>query len=165
MKDGIFPVPETYMRNLGAEVPEKKEAQSDILLEIGQAAKTIGVSPSTLRNWEAKGRISATRTPSGRRKYRRDDVLALRRPESSSVISTASNEEEREAAIELVNSTYSSAAAATLLNVSLETLRRWRDSGLIKAHERRLHGQIIYPRETIDNMIAAQQGDVDLAGE
>lgn len=153
------------MSELGVEVTEKKEASSDVLLEIGQAADTIGVSPSTLRNWEAKGRISATRTPSGRRKYRREDVLALRRPGASSVIDTASNDEEREAAIKLVNSTYSSAAAATLLNVSLETLRRWRDQGRIKACEQRLHGQIVYPRETIDNLIAAQHGDVDLAGE
>lgn len=36
---------------------------------IGHAAKTLGVSISTLRRWDKNGRLAAERTPSGRRMY------------------------------------------------------------------------------------------------
>ena len=36
---------------------------------IGHAAKTLGVSISTLRRWDKNGRLVAERTPSGRRMY------------------------------------------------------------------------------------------------
>lgn len=140
-----------------------KEAAATDVMEIGPASKTIGVSPSTLRNWEAKGKISSRRTPSGRRVYRREDVLdlAARNRNPGAAVDTASNDEERERAVEMVSTTYSSAAAAVLLNVNLETLRRWRDQGRIKAHPQRLHGQIRYPRADIDAMVTMTQTGLD----
>lgn len=44
-------------------------------VSIGQAAKELGVSPKTLRRWEAKGLIEAERTPAGHRRY---DLAMLR---------------------------------------------------------------------------------------
>ena len=43
----------------------------------GEAAKLIGVSIDTLKRWEKAGRIKASRTPSGHRRFTRSDVLAL----------------------------------------------------------------------------------------
>ncbi|KGF80347.1 resolvase, partial [Massilia sp. JS1662] len=45
------------------------------LLSIGAAAKTLGVSTSTLRRWEAAGRLVPIRTEGGQRRY---DLAALR---------------------------------------------------------------------------------------
>ncbi len=38
-------------------------------VSIGQAAKEIGVTPETLRRWEAAGKIEVERTPNGHRRY------------------------------------------------------------------------------------------------
>jgi excisionase family DNA binding protein len=43
-------------------------------LRIGQAAKALGVSISTLRRWEKEGKIQAERTPHG---HRRCDLAQL----------------------------------------------------------------------------------------
>jgi excisionase family DNA binding protein len=45
------------------------------LLSIGAAARTLGVSTSTLRRWEAAGRLVPVRTEGGQRRY---DLAALR---------------------------------------------------------------------------------------
>lgn len=45
------------------------------LLSIGAAAKALGVSTSTLRRWEAAGRVVPVRTEGGQRRY---DLAALR---------------------------------------------------------------------------------------
>lgn len=47
----------------------------DRLVGIGQAAKALGVSISTLRRWEVEGRIHPARTEGGTRRY---DLAALR---------------------------------------------------------------------------------------
>ena len=44
-------------------------------ISIGQAAKELGVSISTLRRWEAEGKIQSERTPKGHRRY---DLAQLR---------------------------------------------------------------------------------------
>jgi predicted site-specific integrase-resolvase len=49
----------------------------DRLVSIGEAAKAHGVSITTLRRWEASGRLSALYTAGGRRRY----DLATLRPE------------------------------------------------------------------------------------
>lgn len=49
----------------------------DRYIGIGQAAKVLGVSISTLRRWEAEGRIKPSRTEGGTRRY----DLAILRPE------------------------------------------------------------------------------------
>ena len=38
-------------------------------VSIGKAAKELGVSPETLRRWEAEGKIRGERTPGGHRRY------------------------------------------------------------------------------------------------
>jgi excisionase family DNA binding protein len=49
----------------------------DRLVSIGEAAKALGVSITTLRRWEASGRLSALHTAGGHRRY----DLATLRPE------------------------------------------------------------------------------------
>ena len=46
-------------------------------LPVGAAAALIGISPDTLRRWEKAGRIQSFRTPTGHRRFKRDEVLAL----------------------------------------------------------------------------------------
>jgi len=46
-------------------------------LSIGKAAKILGVTPKTLRRWEAAKTIRSERTPTGYRRYRADDVMRL----------------------------------------------------------------------------------------
>ncbi len=47
-------------------------------LKIRAAADLIGVSPSTLRNWEKLGKLKAFRNPHNKyRLYRKQDLLAL----------------------------------------------------------------------------------------
>jgi len=41
----------------------------DKLFKIGQAAKALGVSPSTLRRWERNGKITPERTEGSHRLY------------------------------------------------------------------------------------------------
>jgi DNA-binding transcriptional MerR regulator/quercetin dioxygenase-like cupin family protein len=51
---------------------------SNALLMIGQAAASIGVSPGTLRLWEAEGLIFPARDSAGTRRYDERDLLQLR---------------------------------------------------------------------------------------
>jgi excisionase family DNA binding protein len=48
------------------------------LLRIGEVAKAFGVTVPTIRAWEKSGRIVATRTPSGQRRFLKSDIDALR---------------------------------------------------------------------------------------
>lgn len=43
-------------------------------IRIGKAAKMIGVSIQTLRNWEKSGKLLSQRSPGGQRYYRSEDV-------------------------------------------------------------------------------------------
>ncbi len=54
-------------------------------LSINNAAKILGVTPLTLRNWDKKGTLSAYRNPiNNYRVYRMDQIeLLLRRLENS----------------------------------------------------------------------------------
>ena len=47
------------------------------LIPIGEAAKLLGVSVDTVRRWEGRGYIAAVRTPTGQRRFDREDVLML----------------------------------------------------------------------------------------
>jgi len=47
------------------------------MLRINEAAKLLGVSPSTLRRWEREGLIKPQRTPGGERRYREEDLMDL----------------------------------------------------------------------------------------
>jgi len=47
-------------------------------LTVGEAARFLGVSPSTLRNWDRAGKVKAGRHPvNGYRLYRREDLQRL----------------------------------------------------------------------------------------
>src|SRR4051812_39265337 len=47
-------------------------------LTVGQAAKELGVSPWTLRNWDRTGKLKPTRHPkNGYRIYRHEDLQAI----------------------------------------------------------------------------------------
>ena len=47
-------------------------------LTVGEAATFLGVSPSTLRNWDKEGKVKAARHPvNGYRLYQREDLEAL----------------------------------------------------------------------------------------
>lgn len=44
------------------------------LLNVGQAAAYLGISPASLRKWSNEGLIATYRTPGGQRRYSRDDL-------------------------------------------------------------------------------------------
>lgn len=44
------------------------------LVPIGEAARILGVSVDTLRRWESKGIIAATRTPLGQRRFATSEI-------------------------------------------------------------------------------------------
>ncbi len=59
-----------------ASLPQKLRT----FLTVGQAAYFLGVSSSTLRNWERSGKLKAKRHPvNGYRLYDRDELLELLR--------------------------------------------------------------------------------------
>ena len=48
------------------------------LMQVRQAAQSIGVHENTLRRWADRGLIQAVRLPSGVRRFRTEDVERLR---------------------------------------------------------------------------------------
>ena len=48
------------------------------LMQVRQAARALGVHENTLRRWEENGLIRAVRLPSGVRRFRAEDVEAVR---------------------------------------------------------------------------------------
>ena len=52
-------------------------AMPDATLMRGEAAKTVGVAPDTLRDWERNGLVTPTRLPNGRRLYSGSDIEKL----------------------------------------------------------------------------------------
>jgi len=48
------------------------------LIGIGEASKLLAVSPQTLRNWENSGRLQASRTTGGQRRYDKAELEHLR---------------------------------------------------------------------------------------
>ena len=49
------------------------------LLTIEEAASALGISPSTLRNWEEQGKIAPSRTEKGHRRYTRAQIQEIRK--------------------------------------------------------------------------------------
>lgn len=49
----------------------------EALLPIGDVARLAGVTVATIRNWERAGKITAVRTPTNQRRFRKTDVDAL----------------------------------------------------------------------------------------
>ena len=48
-----------------------------MLLSLEEAAKVLGVSKSTMRRWEAEGRLKPERTPGGHRRYRSEELTQM----------------------------------------------------------------------------------------
>jgi excisionase family DNA binding protein len=46
---------------------------------ISEAAKYLGVTPLTLRNWDKKAKIRVFRTPGGHRRFRKSDLDVISR--------------------------------------------------------------------------------------
>jgi excisionase family DNA binding protein len=53
------------------------ESKGDLWLDLSEAARLLGVHFTTLRRWADSGKIPCTRTPGGRRRFRRSDLQAL----------------------------------------------------------------------------------------
>lgn len=63
--------------------------ETDQRIPVGEAARILGVSITTLRRWEREGRITPGRTPGGQRRYSIADVEALAAGESPALASGA----------------------------------------------------------------------------
>jgi excisionase family DNA binding protein len=48
------------------------------LMQVRQVARALGVHENTVRRWEERGLLHAVRLPSGVRRFRPDDVEAVR---------------------------------------------------------------------------------------
>lgn len=48
------------------------------LMQVREAARVLGVHENTVRRWEERGLLRAVRLPSGVRRFRPEDVEALR---------------------------------------------------------------------------------------
>jgi excisionase family DNA binding protein len=48
------------------------------LMQVRQVAQTLGVHENTIRRWEERGLLQAVRLPSGVRRFRPEDVAAMR---------------------------------------------------------------------------------------
>jgi excisionase family DNA binding protein len=57
--------------------PPMNESPDD-LLPIRDVAVLLGVTTKTVRRWEAAGKISATRSPGGQRRFRRSEIDKIR---------------------------------------------------------------------------------------
>ena len=48
------------------------------LMKVREVARTLGVHENTIRRWEQRGLLPAVRLPSGVRRFRTEDVEAVR---------------------------------------------------------------------------------------
>lgn len=48
------------------------------LMQVRQTARALGVHENTVRRWEERGLLQAVRLPSGVRRFRAEDVEAMR---------------------------------------------------------------------------------------
>ena len=54
------------------------EQSPDDLMGITEAARVLGITADTLRDWSRQGRITTYRTHGGHRRFRVGDLVALR---------------------------------------------------------------------------------------
>jgi len=48
------------------------------LMQVRQAARVLGVHENTVRRWEERGLLQAVKLPSGVRRFRIEDIAAIR---------------------------------------------------------------------------------------
>lgn len=53
------------------------QEEKEDLIRVGQAAKILGVSPQTVRNWEKLGKLTSERSPGGQRYYHFSEIQRL----------------------------------------------------------------------------------------
>lgn len=80
-----------------------ESADSPRLVGVRAAARTLGVHENTLRNWEARGLLKATRLPSGIRRFSADDVARMREEMMTQFAPATELPERRRARGEVVN--------------------------------------------------------------
>src|SRR5688572_12460453 len=59
-------------------VAHRSEAVMPELMKVREVARTLGVHENTVRRWEERGLLRAVRLPSGVRRFRPEDVEAMR---------------------------------------------------------------------------------------
>ncbi len=59
-------------------VVHRSEAVMAQLMQVREVARTLGVHENTVRRWEERGLLRAVRLPSGVRRFRPEDVEAMR---------------------------------------------------------------------------------------
>jgi DNA-binding transcriptional MerR regulator len=64
---------------------------------VGDAARLLGLSPSSLRNLQQQGRLQCTRTPGGQRRFLGADLMQLAEASSSTPIKNSSSAQPRTA--------------------------------------------------------------------
>lgn len=82
MPHGTLKSPERYepvSRAGSNRHPSRSGPPSDVGLYIKEAARTVGVSPATVRAWERQGLVTPVRTPAGYRLFTSADLERLRR--------------------------------------------------------------------------------------
>lgn len=109
----------------------------DAMIPIGEAARILGVTTTTLRRWTDQGQVAAYRTPGGQRRYLRSEIEAL----------AARGEQ-----------LLTVRQAAELLGVSKSTLRNWTARGLVEA-TRTDGGHRRYRRADIERFVAGWRRD------
>ena len=57
---------------------KKRRAEGPQLLTPGEVAQLLGVDPRTVTRWANTGALTTIRTLGNQRRYREDEVLALR---------------------------------------------------------------------------------------
>ena len=63
------------------------------LMQVRQVARTLGVHENTVRRWEERGLLHAVRLPSGVRRFRPEDVEAIRAQMFSGFASLRANDD------------------------------------------------------------------------
>jgi len=120
-------------RQTDTQNPEKAEAG---FLSISKAAKYLGVSPDTLRNWEQQSKLIPQRTQGGARRYKLSQLSELRKelnPEKG------------------YKGLISISKASKALGISPDTLRNWEQKGIIRP-QRTEGGARRYTRSQISSL-------------
>src|SRR3990170_4627757 len=98
---------------------------TDNLYPISEAARILGIHPSTLRLWESQGLISPDRTPGGDRRYRLGDLQDLLSRKSDGRL------KENGGGVAPEERSYTISEAAQFLGVHPSTLRLWEEQRLV----------------------------------
>ncbi|MFQ5997519.1 MAG: helix-turn-helix domain-containing protein [Dehalococcoidales bacterium] len=113
------------------------------MLTVSEAAQLLNVHSDTLRRWSDLGIIRAYRVnPRGDRRFKRDDIIRfIHEPQANK-----GNEKEIKY---IMSPMLTVSEAAQLLNVHSNTLRRWSNLGIIRAHRISPRGDRRFKRDDI----------------